>query len=148
MTPAAFDLARGFAFEHPAVSVPWTVTPAELHVLVGSHPGWRSNAPDYFLLRSATALGGMKLCAGFQFHPQSPDRLVSIKLFRTVLAPDFRTSYDEWQAHIEATLGPPRKRWKSDTGFEGCLWKAGRAEMVHDVIDRFGLEESVFAWMP
>jgi hypothetical protein len=146
--PAGFDLAGGFTFEEPAVLVPWTVTQRALRALVGSHPGFRPGAPDYALLRKAVALGGMPLTAGFQFHPQALDRLVSIRLLRTVLAPDFRTSYDEWQAHLETTLGPPRKRWRSDTGFDGCLWKAGRAELVHDVIDRFGLEESVFAWVP
>ena len=134
------DLGAGFQIEQPPVFVPWRVTEAEL---LGLLPGLR-HVTDGYYTTECVSLGGLTHLLGFHFEPRLGGRLVELEFFRRAY-PDLKQSFDDFQAHLEATFGPPTDTaagtW--DEAMPAARWLQGGASITHLVMDRFGPEERV-----
>lgn len=131
------DLRVGFTLEDPLVTVPWTVTVAELRRLLG--PRLREVTRGYFTV-TCRSLGGIEHELGFHFVPRDGDQLAELEFFRRSYA-DQRRSFDEFQRHFEAEFGPPDHTRPGTEGFPQHEWTVPGATIVHYVINRFGPEE-------
>ena len=135
------DLDDGFQIEEPRVLVPWGIREHALRSLL---PDGHHVTDGYFVV-DCTSLGGLRHALGFHFDPRSAQgRLVELEFFRQAF-PDLQQSYDDFQARLEATFGPPAETspgtW--DEAMPTHRWSSGGATITHLVFDRFGPEEHV-----
>jgi hypothetical protein len=131
------DLRVGFTLEDPPVTIPWTVTVADLRRLMDGR--LREVTLGYFTA-TCRSLGGMEHELGFHFVPRGGDRLDELEFFRRSYA-DRQASFEEFQRHFEAAFGPPHRTGPGTEGFPSHEWTVSGATIVHFVIDRFGPEE-------
>lgn len=133
-------LDAGFQIEEPPVFVPWGVSESELRGLL---PNGHRVTDGYYVVE-CSSLGSLRHQLGFHFEPRVGGRLVELEFFRQEY-PDLQQSYDDFQARLEATFGPPSET--APGSWEQAMpthrWAHGRAEVTHLVYDRFGPEEHV-----
>jgi hypothetical protein len=135
------DLDDGFQLEEPRLLVPWGLREGELRSLL---PNGHQVTDGYYVVE-CTSLGGLSHQLGFHFEPRSAQgRLVELEFFRR-MSPDLQQSYDDFQARLEATFGPPTETAKGswDDAMPEHRWSCGGATVTHKVFDRFGPEEHV-----
>ena len=133
------DVSDGYRIEQPDVLVPWHIKESVLLDLLPSRPTHVTNG--YYTL-PCVSLGGLHHNIGFHFEPRNGGRLREFELFRGSY-PNLDQSFQEFERHLERTLGPPTTTDKGNAGFPHLTWRLGKVQVVHYVLDRFGPEEHV-----
>ena len=134
------DFSRGFVIEEPSVVIPWGATEQELVEIVGAE-ALNHVTRGYYTVQ-CVALGGLRIHLGFHFQPRSGGKLWEFEVFRGDMTP-LETSFAEFQAHLEAVLGPPSSTSDADGEFSHYEWRTPDLHVYHYVLDRFGPEEHV-----
>ncbi len=133
------DLAAGYLIEDPAVLVPWGINQEQLLTLL---PVKTHHVTAGYHTIECVSLGGLRHSLGFHFQPRASGILAELEVFRRSY-PDLRQSFDEFQAHLVGSFGPPTGETPGDEGLPNYTWSLGSAEVTHYVFDRFGPEEHV-----
>jgi hypothetical protein len=139
------NVENGVELERPAVLVPWSLTCDDLRALFPKpglgRQGLKEVTARYFVLSDVVSLGGLTHELGFHFGVRGT--LTKFEYFRRSY-PDLGDSYADFQAHLEQAFGPPTRRVKGHEGFDTCVWRLKGAEILHEIVDRFGPEEHVW----
>jgi hypothetical protein len=84
-------------------------------------------------------LGGLECQLGFHYRGEHGD-LSLLEFFRDAYL-DPAASFQEYQEAFEAAFGPPTESRAGTEGFPAYRWLVPGAEILHQVVDRFGPEE-------
>jgi hypothetical protein len=131
---------EGFQIDDPHVFIKWGLTEDELIGAIGSK-SLKCVTSGYYTT-ACTSLSGLKHKLGFHFLPRSGGRLTYFEFFREQYD-DLKASFDDFQAHLEATFGLPSATYESWIGFPACRWQIEDINILHYALDRFGPEEHV-----
>ena len=131
------DLSAGFPITAPPIVVPWLVNSVELErILAGT--GFNKITAGYYTLE-CEPLPGLRCKLGFHLH-NTGDSLTELEFFRNSYS-DQKASFAEFQQHFESAFGRPTNETPGRCGFPSYVWKLPVAQIVHNVVDRFGPEE-------
>ena len=103
--------------------------------------GLKEVTAQYLVLSDVVSLGGLSHELGFHFAIGG--KLAKFEYFRKSYR-DLRDSYAGFQKHLEVTFGPPTRREAGAEGCDRCVWDLAGAEVLHEIVDRFGPEEHVW----
>lgn len=140
------NLALGVALESPPVLVPWSATRRDLLDLFPAGAdrdgGIQQVTACYLVQRGVTSLGGLNHAIGF--HLGLLGRLARVEYFRAE-PHDLRESFADFQRRLEQALGAPTRRDPGPLGVDRAVWRVPGAEVLHELVERFGPEEHL--WM-
>lgn len=153
------DIAKGFQIEQPLIFVPWGV-PAEAIESLFPRGVLERCAGDGFLLDSCKGLGGLDLRLVFRFDTAS-GALCEIVLGSRKTGFKVRHSrnkmrhipievlYDQLQAHLEATFGPPAASspGEGSVEFPDHIWLFRGVRIEHCAGEHFGVAQAVITKM-
>jgi hypothetical protein len=137
--PALHDIERGFHLEEPQLFVPWLISEVEILRLLGSRA--RRITVGYVTC-SCTSLGALSHQLGFHFTPRANGLLTELEFFRKKY-PDEKTSFDEFQSHLESTFGVPHSTGPGIMGHPAYDWQFGPVSVKHFMAYRYMGEEHV-----
>jgi hypothetical protein len=133
------DIERGFHVEQPSLYVPWGIPEAQLRQMLGTQAKLVTAG---YVACACTSLGGLSHQLGFHFLPRPNGLLAELEFFRRDY-PDQRASFDEFQAHLEATFGSPTRSLAGMMGFPTLEWEFGSVVVKHFMAYRYMPEEHV-----
>lgn len=135
------NLENGLHLESPAILVPWSLNRWQLRNLLPNPEQAHKVTARYIVLHDIVSLGGLTHDLGLHFGVFG--KLAKFEYFRRS-GPGPEDSYREFQKHLERTFGLPTQREPGTEGFDRCIWKLNGAEIMHELIMRFGPEEHVW----
>jgi hypothetical protein len=134
------DISKGFQIEQPELFVQWDISEPELQHTFAGIP--LSHITDGYFTTQCISLGGLSHELGFHFYPRVDGRLVEFEFFHTSPR-DLTASYQEFQRHLEIAFGKPTVMKPGSEGYPSYTWRFHAVEVLHFVLERFGLEQHV-----
>lgn len=131
------DLRSGLRIDAPPIFVPWETAEGNLAPLFGT--AVRCVKTGYWTV-PVCVFGDLDCCLGFHFSKAG--RLAEFELFRN-RPMDLAASFADFQQHLERAFGLATWTEPGQIDFPCCKWLVPGVEVLHYVIDRFGLEEHV-----